>query len=434
MRKWFKGLVFAATFVAAMLPCKAVFADDGWGTYGDNVKWHFYEATGTLQIEGEGAMDDAKLGSPGDAPWYSYREQVKKIVIGKGITHIGGHLFVNYKNLDSVSFPDTVTSIGADAFEGAGLKKLALPKHLASIGDSAFRACENLKSVEIPGTVKEIGQTAFWDCEKLSSVKLNEGVEVLGKGCFNDTAITTIAIPSSVKTISSEAFKYSHLDHITIPKTVTELGDRVFEYCNSLRYAVLDTQCGIPYRTFYDCRSLIAVKLGEGAASIDSGAFLGADKLCAVFVPASVTEIHESIFGVLRTESVTFYGYTDTAAYNYAGKNQLVKFVDVEAQGMGVWEEAWNKAVKEGAPSDSAKKTMKFLTLSAKKGASKITGRLSVSGATVKVQVGNAKYKKATVKKNTFSIKTPRLKKGTTIRIRVTKNGYKTLSRLIKIK
>lgn len=435
MKKWLRSMVFVFVLVlsAMLFPGKEVFADDGWGTWGDNVKWHFYESKGLLQIEGEGAMLDKGQYDERLMPWYSYRKNVKKVVIGKGITHVCNAAFSGYSDLSSVSLPDTVTSIGRLSFYKTGLKKVVLPDKLVSVDYNSFAYCESLQSVVIPGTLKTVAGGSFQGCKNLSSIKINEGVEVLEWGCFKGTGIKVVDIPASVTTISSAFEQCDKLDHITIPKTVTKLtGDLCFG-CDLLRYAIVEAQCGIPEGTFGGCSNLVAVKLGEGVTSIDYFSFWDDKKLAVMFVPASVTKINDSAF-YGGTQNLTLYGYTDTAAYNYAGMNQFVKFVDVSAQGMSTWEKAWNKAIKENAVSESAKKTMKFTSLSVKKGATKITGKLSVSGATVKVQVGNAKYKKATVKKNTFSIKTPKLKKGTIVRIRVTKNGYKTLSKLVKIK
>jgi len=433
MKKWFKYVIFVVMFVVTLIPCKTVFADDGWGIYGDNIKWHFYESTGTLQIEGEGAMTDYGQYEEEKMPWYSYHENVKKVIIGEGITHVCDAAFSGYSNLTSVKFSDTVESIGRCSFYRAGIKKLILPKKLASVEWYSFAFCESLESVEIPGTVKTVAGSSFMGCKNLSIIKLNEGTEVLDGGCFQGAAITTINIPSSVTTISSAFGNCDKLDHITIPKTVTKLeGDLCFG-CDGLRYAIIEAQCGITNGTFGGCSNLRAVKLGEGVTSIDYFSCWDAEKLCVMFVPASVKEIDDGAF-YSGTKGITFYGYTDTAAYNYAGMNQFVKFVDVATQGMDTWEKAWNKAIKEGISSNDAKKTMKFVSLNVKKGAMAISGKLSVAGAMVKIKIGNAKYKKATVKNNKFSIKTSKLKKGMTVRIRVTKNGYKTLSRLIKIK
>jgi hypothetical protein len=452
MKKGLKALVAAMVFVLVMLPCKTVFADDGWGSFGDNIKWHFYESTGTLQIEGEGRMpgdgqedddeedddeeedeedeDDDDLG----IPWSSYKDSIKTVKIGKGITSISEYAFEGYGNLTEVTIPGTVTTIGRMAFYETGLKKLDLPEGVTTLGWMAFAYCTNLKSVEIPGTMKSVGSSAFSRCSNVTSIKLSEGVETLESSCFSGTGITTIDIPSSVKKIASAFSFCKQLDHITIPSTVKWVGGDMCFSCSALRYVVFNAQCAIEKDAFGGCDNLVAVKLGEGVTAINYFSFWNSKKLSVMFVPASVQEINAGAF-YAGTGSVTFYGYTDTAAYDYAGQNQFVKFVDVSAQGMTTWEKAWDKAVKKQSTSTSAsQKSMKFTSVKATKGAKKITGKMSVSGATVKVKIGNAAYKKATVKGKNFSIKSSKLKKGTIIRIRVTKSGYKTLSKLIKVK
>lgn len=85
-------------------------------------------------------------------------------------------------------------------------------------------------------------------------------------------------------------------------------------------------------------------------------------------------------------------------------------------------------------PTTVTKKTMKIASVKAKTGATKVTGTLSVSGTTVKVKVGSAAYKKATVSGKTFTLKTAKLKKGTKVTITVTKTGYKTATTSVKVK
>jgi hypothetical protein len=80
------------------------------------------------------------------------------------------------------------------------------------------------------------------------------------------------------------------------------------------------------------------------------------------------------------------------------------------------------------------KKTMKLSSVKAKKGTKKITGKVSVKKATVKIKVGKKKYKKAKVSGKKFTLKTSKLKKGTKITIKVTKSGYKTLTKTYKVK
>ncbi len=83
----------------------------------------------------------------------------------------------------------------------------------------------------------------------------------------------------------------------------------------------------------------------------------------------------------------------------------------------------------------TGKKTIRIVSLKAKRGKKKITGKVSVKKTTVKIRVGSAKYKKAKVsgKKFTFTCK-KKLKKGTKIKILVKKKNYKKATKTYKVK
>ena len=77
---------------------------------------------------------------------------------------------------------------------------------------------------------------------------------------------------------------------------------------------------------------------------------------------------------------------------------------------------------------------MKIKSVVAKANKKQITGKVSVSGAKVKVKVGSAKYKSAKVSGKKFTFKTSKLKKGTKIKIKATKSGYETVTKSVKVK
>ena len=79
-------------------------------------------------------------------------------------------------------------------------------------------------------------------------------------------------------------------------------------------------------------------------------------------------------------------------------------------------------------------KSIKISAVKCVKNSVKISGKVSVSGATVRIKVGGKAYKKARVKGKKFTLKVAKLKKKTKVVIKVTKNGYKGLSKVYKVK
>lgn len=76
-------------------------------------------------------------------------------------------IYAPYKvDYSAVEFPETVTTIGKGAFEGATFEEIEIPENITTIEKAAFEGCENLKKVKIPETVTEIGEGAFSGCHE----------------------------------------------------------------------------------------------------------------------------------------------------------------------------------------------------------------------------------------------------------------------------
>lgn len=77
------------------------------------------------------------------------------------VTEIGPASFLQ-KGLTSVEIPNSVTSIGANAFfNNTNLTSLLLQNGLVSIGDNTFNSCD-LTNITIPSTVTTIGNFTFF--------------------------------------------------------------------------------------------------------------------------------------------------------------------------------------------------------------------------------------------------------------------------------
>ena len=68
-------------------------------------------------------------------------------------------------SLESITIPNSVTAINYNAFSGAGLRNVKIPKNVNSIGDYAFSGCKKLEYLLIDGTaLTKIGKSVTSGC------------------------------------------------------------------------------------------------------------------------------------------------------------------------------------------------------------------------------------------------------------------------------
>ncbi len=181
------------------------------------------------------------------------------------VTSIGDYAFVSCY-ITSVTIPDSVTSIGDDAFERcSGLTSVTIPDSVTSIGSGAFSYCTDLTSVTIPGSVTSIGYGAFSECSGLTSVDILDGVTSIGDFAFSMCdGLTSVTIPDSVTSIGNFAFyDCTGLTSVTIPDGVTSIGNGAFLMCSGLTSVTFQgaeppTFDGDP---FLDCHLLGTISL-----------------------------------------------------------------------------------------------------------------------------------------------------------------------------
>lgn len=123
------------------------------GSCGEALTWSLNSA-GDLTVSGTGDMADfAATG----APWAEYRDQIKLVILGQGVTSIGSSAFQDCKNLETVSLPGSLTALGKAAFLRCGeLTNVKLPASLKSVGEDCFTGCEKLELLDLTGVPDEI--------------------------------------------------------------------------------------------------------------------------------------------------------------------------------------------------------------------------------------------------------------------------------------
>ena len=259
------------------------------GACGKSLNWILSE-DGTLRITGTGNMDE-------DPTWP--KEQIVKVVVGKGATSISAKAFMDCTNLTTISLPETLRTIGTCAFYGcSNLDGVTLPSSLTAIGTSAFAECTALTSVAIPSGVKTVDMETFKNCKSLTEVSIQGKVTEIGRGAFEDcTNLESISLPESVIKIGNYAFKSTALTgKFVIPSGVTKIGDGLFENCQKLTEVVIPdgiTFIG-PYAFKYT--GITSFVIPDGIRTINVDTFYGT-RLDRITIPVSVTAINPSAFG-----------------------------------------------------------------------------------------------------------------------------------------
>lgn len=217
---------------------KASDAEDLGGKCGAGIDWTF-DGSGKMTLTGQGNMyayDSENL-----PPWDSFKDKIKTVIIGDGITNVGRYAFLDCKNITSVKIADTVTEI--------------------KIG--AFANCTSLESVIIPDAVTTINTTSFTGCTSLKTVKLGSGVNAIYRAFQNCTSLKSIYLPDGVTAINGAFEGCTSLESINLPKGVTIIEKNTFKGCTSLKSISIHNAVHlINTDAFKDCPNLTDVYYG----------------------------------------------------------------------------------------------------------------------------------------------------------------------------
>lgn len=341
MKKRLLCLLMAAVFALGLAPVTALGAtveDSGICSIGDNttLRWSL-NSDGVLTVSGAGTMAPYARDNP-RAPWYSRRNAIKTVVI-EGGNNIGSYAFFDCKNLTSVSFLSSNSS-------------------MKTIEDWAFGDCTSLTSVTIPTSVETIEAYAFYDCAGLTDVhysgtwaqwnniSINGGNQPLNNaaiyysdwtgscggeeggtnlswtlnskgvltirgtgpmGNYTDSSvpwnswqqkIETLVIEPGVTTIGDNAFAFcSRLTSVRIPSSVTRIGNSAFFHCTGLTGMDLpDGVTGIGNCAFQGCTGLTGVRIPGTLGGMGSQAFQGCTALTGVDIAEGAASVGDYAF------------------------------------------------------------------------------------------------------------------------------------------
>ena len=298
------------------------------GKCGDSASWKL-DADGVLTITGAGPMADySQPTSDNCAPWRTYANDIKRVVVQKGVTAIGSYAFASLERVTSVTIPEGVTSIGSSAFENCGLMAygglgaVTLPEGLTTIGSSAFSG-SYMDSLTLPESLRTIGGAAF-EKSPLKTLTIPGGVTSIGNGAFKSSHLTSIQLPDGAQLGAMLFYQCYELTDVTLPADLTVIGDSMFENCTKLTHVTIPSGVTrIEREAFTMCGALEEIRLPEGVESIGVIAFSGCVAMTGAYLPRSLTTIESGAFSACRSLTDVYYGGTaaEWAAISVADRN-----------------------------------------------------------------------------------------------------------------
>ena len=219
----------------------------------------FENCTSLMKVNSLGTIDNwaqIEFGNYSSNPiYYAKNLYINDALVTEAVLtstiKISSYAFYNCDKLTSIVIPDSVTSIGVDAFNGCLIESATLPTTAISsipksklkevvitsgesISDNAFYDCDKLTSIVIPDSVTSIGEDVFFGCRSLTSIEVNSNniaYKSINGNLYSKDG--TILIQYAIgKTDSS----------FTIPNSVTSIGEGAFANCTSLATIIVGDQ------------------------------------------------------------------------------------------------------------------------------------------------------------------------------------------------
>ena len=246
---------------------------------------------------------------------------IPSIVNGYTVTRVGKWAFSWRSGLTSVTIPETVTSIGEQAFNFTGLTSLPLPNSVTSLESAIIQGCNAISSIIIPASLTSIAEGAFIECPAVASITVDVGNPVYESpdncnAIIEKTSHTLIAgcknttIPNSVTSIGDHAFCGSGLTSISIPSSVTSIGGRAFFNGSLASVTLPESLRTIGGEAFGNCENLTSITIPSGVTHIDGGAFAGCNGLTSIVVENgnTVYDSRENCNAIIETSTNTLIG------------------------------------------------------------------------------------------------------------------------------
>ncbi len=234
--------------------------------------------------------------------------KVLHLEIKEGVQSIASYLFAACDWLTEVNLPDSVTSIGREAFGGCSNLTSINLDNVTYFDYEAFNECNNLVIDRL-----EIGGKTF-STQVFTGVTINTMILSSSDGIYSDSAgsfklakVGALEFGLGLDAIPNHVFKAGDwLTEAELPDTIRFIGEHAFHNCSNLTRVVLPEGLN-EIGEYAFCKSGITeIILPESLTTMEDGAFNTCLNLTEISIPSGVTELQTSLFsGSKNLERVT---------------------------------------------------------------------------------------------------------------------------------
>lgn len=223
---------------------------------------------GTLTIKGKGAMP-AKMK-------FRRNKKIKKVIIKKGVTSVSYEAFALCKNLNSVTIPSTVKTIGIRSFYGTKISKITVPSKTKTIGQGAFGSCKSLKTIVMPGDFKlkleEDTDDKLWyvasDQSAVDTITFNTKLKLANVSYLSANNLVVAKNDPSYQSIEGVIYTKDGKGIVRVPQKRTEL--KIKEGCTEFNMqSVLYNSTDSEGDEFDNCSKLKKIVIPSSVKSIN---------------------------------------------------------------------------------------------------------------------------------------------------------------------
>ena len=220
------------------------------------------------------------------------------------LTTIDREAFARCSALESITFPDSLISIGIGLLRSYNfsdqsplIQAIHLPAGITEIPDEAFYGCILLEQFSSDSPITRVGHAAFSSCVKLKSFSLDQ-VNYIGDSAFDDCReLAGLDLSPDLTYIGGHAFHNCHkITTAHLSNNLKEIKRYTFTNCKSLQYLTLpDKLAIIRYAAFWGI-AVEELELPDSLSFMEDLAFAANPHLKRIVIPETFSSISESWF------------------------------------------------------------------------------------------------------------------------------------------